>query len=220
VALATRRHAQRNENAAYRKPITMEDYLNSPYIADPLRRLDSSPVVDGAGAFVIASQRILRGRRPAHIPISVLGAGFQATHKIVTTAPDIPEFGMEAAGQRAFAEAGIAPEDVDLLTVHDGFTPLVPMALEALKFCPPGAGGRFAADGGIDLGGTLPVNTHGGLLSQGHVGGILHFVEAVRQLRGEAHGRQVDDAEIAVVSGNGGVFSICGVLVLGKGLGS
>lgn len=216
VAVAARRHAERNANAAYRKPITLDDYRASPFVSDPLRRLDCSAVVDGAGAFVIASKRALAKHRPRHVPIAVLGAGVQATHRIVTTAPDIPELGMAAAGRRAFEEAGVTPDDVDLLTVHDGFTPQVLMSLEALGFCAPGQSSGFVAEGGTDLGGALPTNTHGGLLSQGHVGGILHVLEAVRQLRGEADGRQVTDAEVAVVCGNGGAFSICGAMVLGK----
>jgi acetyl-CoA acetyltransferase len=220
VALAMRTHAQRNDNALHRKPITMDDYRASPFISDPLRRLDCSAVVDGAGAIVIASKRVMAKRKPAHDPVSVLGAGLQATHKIVTTAPDIPELGMAEAARRAFAAAGARPEDVDLLTVHDGFSPQVLMSLEALTFCAPGRGGAFVADGGIDLNGSIPTNTHGGLMSQGHVGGILHIIEAVRQLRGEAVGRQVEGAELAAAAGNGGAFSICGVMLLGKGLAS
>jgi acetyl-CoA acetyltransferase len=218
VALALRAHAQRNENAAYRKPITMEDYRASEMIAEPLRRLDSSPVVDGAGAFVIASRRIIEKLRSTNVPVSVLGVGTQATHKIVCEIPDVPDLGIAPAGKRAFEEAGIGHADVDVLTVHDGFTSSIPITIEGLGFCPPGRAGEFVAGGGIDLGGDLPTNTHGGLLSQGHVGGMLHVIEAVRQLRGEAGERQVEDAEIAVVSGNGGIYSMCGAMVLGKGL--
>ena len=218
VALALRRHAQRNDNAAYRKPITMEDYLASPMVADPIRRLDSSPVVDGAGAFVIASERLLATHKPPHVPVSLLGVNTQTTHKIPSQAPDITEFGLVDAGKRAFAEAGIRHDDVDLLTVHDGFTSSIPLTLELLGFVPPGEAGRFVAGGGIDLGGKLPTNTHGGLISQGHVGGVLHVLEAVRQLRGEAGERQVRDAEVAVVAGNGGVWAMTGAMVLGKGL--
>jgi acetyl-CoA acetyltransferase len=218
VALALRNHAQRNENAAYRKPMTMEDYRTSPMVADPIRRLDSSPVVDGAGAFVIASDRILATHRIPHVPVSLLGVNTQTTHKIPSQMPDITEFGLVDAGKRAFAEAGIRHEDVDLLTVHDGFTSSILLTLELLGFVPPGEAGRFVASGGIDLGGKLPTNTHGGLISQGHVGGVLHVLEAVRQLRGEAGERQVRDAEVAVVAGNGGVWAMTGAMVLGKGI--
>ena len=216
IALTARRHAMLNDNAAYRKPITIEDYRASPWIAEPFRRLDCSPVVDGAGAFVIASRRV--ARRLKATPVSYLGAGSQATHKIVSLTPDIPELGMAEAGRRAFAEAGLTPEDVDLLTVHDGFTASVSITVEALGFCGAGECGRFAAGGGLGFDGALPVNPHGGLLSQGHVGGMLHVLEAVRQLRGDSGPRQVKDAEIAAVSGNGNIFSICGAMLLGKGL--
>ena len=216
IALTARRHAMLNDNAAYRKPITIEDYRASPWIAEPFRRLDCSPVVDGAGAFVIASRRIARALEAT--PVSYLGAGSQATHKIVSLTPDIPELGMAEAGRRAFAEAGLAPQDVDLLTVHDGFTASVSITVEALGFCGAGECGRFAAEGGLGFDGALPVNPHGGLLSQGHVGGMLHVLEAVRQLRGDSGPRQVKDAEIAAVSGNGNIFSICGAMLLGKGL--
>ena len=216
IALTARRHAMLNENAAYRKPIAIEDYRASPWIAEPFRRLDCSPVVDGAGAFVIVSRRV--ARELAVTPVSYLGAGSQATHKIVSLTPDIPELGMAEAGRRAFAEAGLTPQDVDLLTVHDGFTASVSITVEALGFCGAGECGRFASEGGIAYDGALPVNPHGGLLSQGHVGGMLHVLEAVRQLRGDAGPRQVRNAEVAAVSGNGNIFSICGAMLLGKGL--
>ncbi len=216
IALTARRHATLNENAAYRKPITLEDYHASPWIAEPFRRLDCSPVVDGAGAFVIVSRRVARELDAT--PVSYLGAGSQATHKIVSLTPDIPELGMAEAGRRAFAEAGLTPEDVDLLTVHDGFTASISITVEALGFCGAGECGRFASEGGLGFDGALPVNPHGGLLSQGHVGGMLHVLEAVRQLRGDAGPRQVKNAEVAAVSGNGNIFSICGAMLLGKGL--
>ena len=216
IALTARRHAMLNENAAYRKPITIEDYRASPWIAEPFRRLDCSPVVDGAGAFVIVSRRVARELDVT--PVSYLGAGSQATHKIVSLTPDIPELGMAEAGRRAFAEAGLSTGDVDLLTVHDGFTASISITVEALGFCGSGECGRFASGGGLGFDGALPVNPHGGLLSQGHVGGMLHVLEAVRQLRGDAGPRQVKDAEIAAVSGNGNIFSICGAMLLGKGL--
>ncbi len=216
IALTARRHATLNENAAYRKPISLEDYRASPWIAEPFRRLDCSPVVDGAGAFAIVSRRVARELDVT--PVSYLGAGSQATHKIVSLTPDIPELGMAEAGRRAFAEAGLTPEDVDLLTVHDGFTASISITVEALGFCGAGECGRFASEGGLGFDGALPVNPHGGLLSQGHVGGMLHVLEAVRQLRGDAGPRQVRDAEVAAISGNGNIFSICGAMLLGKGL--
>lgn len=217
VAITLRGHAQLNENAAYRKPITMDDYKSSPWIAEPFRRLDCSPVVDGAGAFVIVSRKVAQQMSLPFAPVSVLGVGTQVTHKIVSQTPDIPELGMADAGKRAFEEAGLTQKDVDLVMIHDGFTASVPITLEALGFCGLGECGRLVADGGISHTGDLPVNTHGGLLSQGHVGGVMHVLEAVRQLRGHAGERQVRDAEVAAVAGNGNIFSICGMMLLAKG---
>ena len=167
--LTARRHATLNENAALPEAdYASRDYRASPWIAEPFRRLDCSPVVDGAGAFVIVSRRVARELDAT--PVSYLGAGSQATHKIVSLTPDIPELGMAEAGRRAFAEAGLTPQDVDLLTVHDGFTASISVTVEALGFCGAGECGRFASEGGLGFDGALPVNPHGGLLSQGHVG--------------------------------------------------
>jgi len=219
IAVTLRDHARLNSNAAYRKPITMEDYRASPWIAEPFRRLDCSPVVDGAGAFVIASRAETEKLRMGFEPVRVLGTGTEVTHKIVSQTPDIPELGMRVAGEKAFEEAKIGHDDVDLLTIHDGFTASVPITMEALGFCEPGETSKFVESGGITIGGKLPVNTHGGLMSQGHVGGVMHVLEAVRQLRGHAGERQVQNAEVAAVSGNGNIFSICGMMLLGKGAG-
>lgn len=217
VALTMRKHALLNENAQLRKPMSLDDYLSSPWVAEPLRRLDCCPVSDGAGAVVLVSGDRARRLKNGHASVSVLGFGSQVTHKVVSQMPDVMELGMTQATRRAYEEAGLGPDDVDLLTVHDAFTISVVLSLEAMRFCGEGEGADFVASGAIELGGELPTNTHGGLLSQGHVGGILHVVEAVRQLRGEAGKRQVEGAEIAAVAGNGGVFSNCGVMLLGKG---
>ncbi|MBI2727174.1 MAG: thiolase family protein [Polaromonas sp.] len=217
VAAAARQHAARNENAINRKPLSTAQYLESPMIADPLRRVDCSPIADGAGAFVIVSERLADKLSGKHSRIRVLGTATEFTHKIVTQMPDIDGLGMEGAGVRAFEQAGISQADVDLLTAHDGFSVSVCLTLEALGFCSPGRAGELASSGALDLGGVIPTNPHGGLMGQGHVGGVLHVVEAVRQLRGAAEARQIPNADVAVVAGNGGVFSTCGVMVLGKG---
>ena len=217
IASAMRQNAQLNDNAAYRKQITIDDYRASDFVADPLRKADCSPLTDGAGAFVVTSSSLARRGAKGRVPVSVLGTGMQMTHKIISTMPDeIDDLGFAAAGDRAFAEAGLARDDVDVVTVHDGFTVSVPITLEQLGLCPPGECSRMAAAGELQVGGSLPTNTHGGLLA-GHVGGILHVVEAVRQLRGEAGPRQIADAEVALVAGNGGVLSICGAMLLGRG---
>lgn len=213
VAIAARAHAARNENAQFRTPLTLEDYLASPMMASPLRKLDCCPISDGAGAVVLASSRAKA--RADVVPVSVLGFGSLVTHNVVSQMPDLDGLGMAPAASRAFAEAGLGPGDIDVLMVHDAFTVSVPLSLEGMGFCAPGEGTAFAASGAIGPGGALPTNTHGGLLAQAHIGGMLHIVEAVRQLRGQGGARQVPGAEVAAIAGNGGVFSTCGVMLLG-----
>ena len=135
------------------------------------------------------------------------------THNSVTQIPNISDYGMGPAGLDAFESAGLGPQDMDLAVLHDAYTVSVLITLEALGFATPGKGGAYMRSGAAALGGRCPVNPHGGLLSQGHVGGMLHLVEAVRQLRGEAGKRQVTNARFAVASGNGGIFSVCGVTI-------
>jgi len=217
IAAALRKNASLNENAGYREIYSKETYLASPMMAEPMRRLDCSPVTDGGGAFLMVSHRFARKHRLRHTPVSVLGAGMQSTHLNVVNMPDLDGTGFHIAGKRAFAEAGLTPGEVDLVTVHDGFSISVAATLEGLGFCAPGETPVLAAAGGLGFDGELPTNTHGGLMSQGHVGGILHVVEAVRQLRGDAGARQVKNARIAAVGGNGGPFAVCGMMLLGKG---
>ena len=128
--------------------------------------------------------------------------------------PEIHELGIRRAGERALAQAHLRLADIDVAEIHDAFTISVLIALEALGFCPEGQGQRYILDEGIGLNSRCPINTHGGLLSHAHIGGITHIIEAVRQLRGEAGARQVHDAKRALVSGNGGIFSVCGAMTL------
>jgi len=215
VAVATRAHALLNDNAQMRKPMTLADHHASRPISSPLRLLDCSLISDGGGAVVLVSgaearRRGLNGAR-------IRSMAMRGTHNSAAVMPDIDGFGMAAAGRDAFESAGVGAGDFDVAQLHDAFTISVLVTLEALGFCPPGGAGDYVRSGNASLGGRCPVNTHGGLLSQAHIGGMLHIVEAVRQLRGSAGPRQVLDARLAVVSGNGGVFSICGVMVLEAG---
>jgi acetyl-CoA acetyltransferase len=212
VAVTTRFHASLNPDARLRDPITLEDHEASRMISSPLRMLDCSLVSDGGGAVVVTTRDRVRNGRERHA--SIRSMAMRSTHNGAAQLPDIEEFGMRGAGESAYERAGLGPEDLDFAELHDAFTISVLITLEALGFCEPGGAGRAYAGGMTRLGGALPVNTHGGLLSQGHVGGMLHVVEAVRQLRGEAGNRQVPDARLGLVSGNGGVFSVCGALIL------
>lgn len=212
VAVTTRAHALRTPGAQMRKPITLDDHRAARRISSPLGLLDCSLVSDGGGAVLLASRdraRTLRAR-----PVAIRSMAMRVTHNTVALMPDIPGLGMHAAGAEAFQAAGFGPPDLHVAALHDAFTISVLVTLEALGICRPGEGSAFYRSGAAGPGGRLPVNTHGGLLSQAHIGGMLHITEAVRQLRGEAGARQVPGASRAAVSGNGGVFSVCGVMTL------
>lgn len=214
VALVTRRHALLNDNAQMRKPMTLEDYRASRLISSPLRLFDCSLVSDGGGALVLT--RAGRAPQGHSRGVAIRAIGMKTTHNSVALMPDIPDLGMAAAGADAYEAAGLGPEDIQLANLHDAFTISVLVSLEALGFAQPGEGGALVRSGAMDLGGRWPLNPHGGLLSQAHIGGMLHITEAVRQLRGEAGRRQVEGARRALVSGNGGIFSVCGAMILEK----
>lgn len=212
VALISRRHALLNGNAQMTKPMTRADYDASRMISSPLRLFDCSLVSDGGGAIILMSRAA--AQRRSRKGVSVRSIAMRSTHNSVVQMPDLDDIGMTAAGQAAFDAAGYGIKDCQVALLHDAFTISVLVTLEALGFAAIGEAGAYLRAGHGSLGGTCPVNPHGGLLSQGHVGGMLHITEAFHQLRGTAGRRQVEGARRAVVSGNGGVFSICGVMML------
>jgi len=205
IAVTMRRHAGLNPNAKMRKPITVSDVLESRVISRPLHLLDCCIISDGGGAVIVTSAE--RARDLAKPVVTLLGCGEAVCHQ-ETGAPDLLTIAAKQSGTQAFRMAGVSHDDVDLCMIYDSFTITVLVTLENLGFCKPGEGGTFVSGGRIGLGGALPLNPDGGGLSSNHPGrrGIFLFTEAVRQLRGEAHGRQVDDAKLAICTATGAAF--------------
>lgn len=206
IKVAASQHAQYNPHALLPNPVTVEDVLASPVIADPLHRLDCCVITDGGGAVVVVSPEIARSLPRAGV--KVLGHG-EAVKHAVNGGGDLTYSPAVWSGPAAFAEAGLTPADVDYASIYDSFTITVLVALEDLGFCPKGKGGAFVADGALrSPSGALPFNTDGGGLCSNHPvfrGGITKIIEAVRQLRGEAHPSvQVPNCQIALAHGSGG----------------
>ncbi len=206
VAVKNHRHALNNPKAHFQKAITVEDVVNSPMVADPLRLYDCCPASDGAAAAIlVAADSLKPSERPAvRVAAAVQTSGtFSDEREITTFHPTV-----EAAKQ-AWEAAGIGPEDVDVAEVHDCFTIDEIIHYEDLGFCPKGEGGRFVEEGHSKLGGRLPVNPSGGLKARGHpVGatGAAQIAELVWQLRGEAQGRQVENPRVGLAHCTGGAM--------------
>ncbi|MCB9726094.1 MAG: transporter [Spirochaetaceae bacterium] len=218
IAVAIRGHANRNPRALmYEKPLSLEQHQASAMIADPLRLFDCSLETDGATAIVLSSAERARDARKPPAFVLGLGEGHGDPPTSITQKRDLTRIeGLEIAARRAYAMAGIGPDAIDAAQIYDGFTWIVLASLEALGFCKRGEGRDFVRDGRIALGGALPVNTSGGLLSEGHCSGANLVSEAVRQLRREVEPeRQVRDCECVLVTGEGD-FHEGAALVLGR----
>jgi acetyl-CoA C-acetyltransferase len=206
VKVAASHHAQHNPHAMLKELVTVKEVVDSPMIADPLHRLDCCVVSDGGGAVIVARPEIAKSlRRPV---VNLLGAGEspkgQAGGQLSLTTS-----GAAWSGKAAFEEAGVKPADIRYASIYDSFTITVVVQIEDLGFCKKGDGGKFVADGNLISGtGKLPFNTDGGGLCNNHPanrGGMTKVIEAVRQLRGEAHPAvQVKDCGLALAQGTGG----------------
>ena len=206
VKVAASHHAQHNPHALLREVVTVEEVVASPMIADPLHRLDCCVITDGGGAVVVVAPEVAKSlKRPK---INLLGAG-EASKNPSAGKVDLTYTGARWSGPRAFEEAGLRPADIQYVSIYDSFTITVVMTLEDLGFCEKGQGGRLVADGNLVSGvGKLPFNTDGGGLSNNHPGNrgsMTKVIEAVRQLRGEAHPKvQVKNCSLALAHGTGG----------------
>src|SRR5688572_27442820 len=203
IAVNTRTHALLNGRGMMTKPLTVEEHQNSRMIADPLRLFDCSLESDGGCAIVVSGAD--RARDMKQRPVIVMGVaeGHPDSPSAITQRPDLTRLGLAKAAPKAFGMAGVTHADIDVAEVYDCFTYIVLCQLEDMGFCKKGEGGPFVMDGTIALDGKLPLNTHGGLLSQAHMAGINHIIELTRQLRGGAGKAQVKDAEIGLVTGYG-----------------
>ena len=213
IAVACRKHGATNPHAQLRKPLTLEQYRESRMIVEPLRRDDCCLVSDGGAAVVLMSAKKAAELRVVK-PVPVLGFGQGQTSRDVALRTDLTTTAAKISAQTAFAMAGMKPSDIDVAQIYDCFTIAVLMTLEDYGFCAKGEGGRFVQDGRIELGGDLPINTSGGLLSETGMPGMQLVIEGVRQMRGESV-NQVRDARSCVVSNQGGIMHTHSTLILG-----
>lgn len=215
VAVAARHWAALNPEAFMREPLSIDDVLAARMVSDPLSVRDCCLVTDGGGAYVLV--RADRARDLPKPPVYVLGNATAVWNRQISSMHDLTVTAASQSGREAYAMAGLAAKDIDVVQVYDAFTINTLLFLEDLGFCKKGEAGSFVENGGIAPGGHLPVNTNGGGLSCVHPGmyGIFALIEAVRQLRGEGGARQIAGATRALAHGNGGTLSSQATAILG-----
>jgi acetyl-CoA acetyltransferase len=214
IAVACRKHGANNPNAQLRKPLTLEQYRQSRMIVEPLRRDDCCLVSDGAAAVVIMSAERAKAMKTPK-PVPILGFGQGQTSWDVVQRTDLTSTAAKVSAETAFQMAGLTPDDIDVAQIYDCFTIAALMTLEDYGFCAKGQGGHWVQDGRIELGGDLPINTSGGLLSETGMPGLQLVIEGVRQMRGESV-NQVKGARKCIVSNQGGVMHTHSTLILGQ----
>ncbi|MCW9041869.1 MAG: thiolase [Pseudopelagicola sp.] len=216
VAVSARAWAQHNPEAFERGPLTREDVLGARMVGDPLTVRDCCLVTDGGGAIVLV--RADRAKDFPKAPVYVLGSAAESSHRQISQMKDFTVTAARESGKRAFAAAGVSHDDIQAVELYDAFTINTILFLEDLGFCAKGEGGAFVEGGRIAPGGVLPVNTNGGGLSCVHPGmyGIFTVIEATRQIRGDAPGIQLNNIDLALAHGNGGVLSSQVTAILGS----
>jgi acetyl-CoA acetyltransferase len=214
VAIACRKHGAANPRAQLRAPIDLEKYLASPWVVDPLRKDDCALVSDGGAALVVMSAKRARELGVPQ-PVPLLGFGHGQTSFELPQRATLTSTEAARAGRTAFAMAGLQPKDIDVAQLYDCFTITVLMTLEDYGFCRKGEAGAFVADGAIEIGGRLPINTSGGLLSETGMPGLQLVMEGVRQMRSTAT-LQVPGAKTCLVSNQGGTMHTHATLILGN----
>jgi acetyl-CoA acetyltransferase len=215
VAVTCRKHASMNEHAVMREPMTLADHQASRPIVDPLKKFDCCLISDGAVAIIVTSAERANDARNGGVRLWGMGQG----HTLQTF--EHPEWWylphQRDAIQSAYAMAGVGPDDIDVAQLYDNFTSSVLLWLEHGGFVERGESGPFVEGGErITFGGQLPINTAGGNLSESYMQGWLHVVEGVRQIRGGCGDRQVDGAEVCLVTGRGMTLNTASALVLGR----
>jgi acetyl-CoA C-acetyltransferase len=217
VCVSLRKWAELNPHAMFRTPLTIQEVLASKMVATPLRAKHCNVLADGAAAFIVA--RAEDAPKISETPVYVRGHGSLVTHYSISQDTDLAKLGFEQAAQEAYAKAGIGPEYIQLAEIYDAYPVWPLISLDGLKLCRGERAGAFVAAGETAPGGTLPMTTNGGMLSQGHTavgGGIAVLVEAFRQMMGKAGPRQVPNLVNAVETASGGTWMDSHVTILSK----
>jgi acetyl-CoA C-acetyltransferase len=219
VCVSNRKWAELNPHAMFRKPLSIQNVLDSKILSTPLHAFESNMLADGGASFVVTSAE--RARDLTDKPVYLLGEGSRVTHFALSQEPDLTRLGYAPAAADAYQMAGLAPGDIDLAEIYDSYPVFQLIALEELGLCERGQAGGFVLKGFTWPGGELPMTTNGGMLSQGHTGaggGIAILVEAARQLMGKAGERQVPGARFAIDTATGGTYVDAHVTILGNAI--